>query len=202
MILVGSDENLMDFSFFETLINETLMYLFLSTDQFEMMYVYIIAGISVVLLLCIMIGTVRCIMNRNTIEQPKGPDVSATTDIPNGFNDSISEVDNDINITSLSGPVDSVDSGLKQEMFANVAVSPKINRYAGRPVPNTYPHVSSNMYGQVAEYPIEMPLRTMPHGTLGRGVTVKTLPRVQIQSEIDPNTRSLYRYSNAQYYFG
>lgn len=168
-----------------------------------MMYVYIIAGVAGSLLLCIILGIIRCVMTRQTSDQPKGPDVSATTEIPNGFNDSISEVDNDINITSLSGPVDTVDSGIKQDIqYSNVALSPKINKYVGRPVPNTYPHVSTNMYGQVAEFPIEMPLRTMPHGTLGRGVAVKTLPRVQIQSETDPNTRSLYRYSNAQYYFG
>ncbi|KAM3964394.1 uncharacterized protein ACR2FA_001372 [Aphomia sociella] len=172
-------------------------------DQFDIMYVYIIAAGSVALLLCIIVAIVRCVMHKQNTEQPKGPDVSATTEIPNGFNDSISEVDNDINITSLSGPVDTVDSAVKPEMqFTNVALSPKINRYVGRPVPNTYPHISTNMYGQVAEYPIEMPLRTMPHGTLGRGVAVKTLPRVQIQTETDPNTRSLYRYSNAQYYFG
>ncbi|KPJ08241.1 Uncharacterized protein C21orf63-like, partial [Papilio machaon] len=172
-------------------------------DQFDIIYVYIIAGIAVVLLVGIIVATIRCLTKRSNQEQPKGPDVSATTEIPNGFNDSISEVDNDINITSLSGPVDNVDAGLKQEMqLASMTISPKINRYVGRPVPNTYPHVSSNIYGQVAEYPIEMPLRQVHHGTLGRGVAVKTLPRVQIQSETDPNTRSLYRYSNAQYYFG
>lgn len=164
---------------------------------------YIIAGIAVVLLVGIVAATIRCLTNRSNQEQPKGPDVSATTELPNGFNDSISEVDNDINITSLSGPVDNVDAGLKQEMqLASMTISPKINRYVGRPVPNTYPHVSSNIYGQVAEYPIEMPLRQVHHGTLGRGVAVKTLPRVQIQAETDPNTRSMYRYSNAQYYFG
>ncbi|XP_013198725.2 uncharacterized protein LOC106141629 [Amyelois transitella] len=172
-------------------------------DQFDIMYLYIIAAVSLAIVLCIIVAIVRCVMRKQSNEQPKGPDVSATTEIPNGFNDSISEVDNDINITSLSGPVDTVDSGMKPEIqFTNVALSPKINRYVGRPVPNTYPHVSTNMYGQVAEYPIEMPLRTMPHGTLGRGVAVKTLPRVQMQNETDPNTRSLYRYSNAQYYFG
>ncbi|XP_072932135.1 uncharacterized protein [Epargyreus clarus] len=172
-------------------------------DQFDIMYVYIIGGVAMAFVLCVILGVIRCVLHKHNSEQPKGPDVSATTEIPNGFNDSISEVDNDINITSLSGPVDSVDTGLKQEMqFTNVALSPKINRYVGRPVPNTYPHVSSNMYGQVAEFPIEMPLRTMPHGTLGRGVAVKTLPRVQMQPDNDPNTRSLYRYSNAQYYFG
>ncbi|CAG9094401.1 unnamed protein product [Plutella xylostella] len=173
-------------------------------DQFDMMYIYIIAGAAVALLLCVAVGVVRCVIHKQSTDQPKGPDVSATTEIPNGFNDSISEVDNDINITSLSGPVDTVDSALKPDamQFTDVALSPKINRYVGRPVPNTYPHVSTNMYGQVAEFPLEMPLRTMPHGTLGRGVAVKTLPRVQVQTETDPNTRSLYRYSNAQYYFG
>ncbi|XP_045448820.1 uncharacterized protein LOC123657285 [Melitaea cinxia] len=174
-------------------------------DQFDMMYVYIIAAAAGVCIMCLIVGVVRCVKHKNTAEQAKGPDVSASTDIPNGFNDSISEVDNDINITSLSGPVDAVDSSLKQEIqITNMVtnLSPKINRYVGRPVPNTYPHVSTNMYGQVAEFPVEMPLRTMPHGTLGRGVAVKTLPRIQMQTETDPNTRSLYRYSNAQYYFG
>ncbi|XP_049869099.1 uncharacterized protein LOC126368908 isoform X1 [Pectinophora gossypiella] len=171
-------------------------------DDFNIMYVYIIAAVAVAIILCILVGIIRCVMHKQSTAQPKGPDVSATTEIPNGFNDSISEVDNDINITSLSGPVDTVDSSLKPEVqFTNVALSPKINRYVGRPVPNTYPHVSTNMYGQVAEFPIEMPLRTMPHGTLGRGVAVKTLPRVHVP-ESDPNTRSLYRYSNTQYYFG
>lgn len=170
-----------------------------------MVYVYIIAAASGICLLCLIVGIVRCVMHKNTIEQAKGPDVSTCADIPNGFNDSISEVDNDINITSLSGPVDTVDSSLKQDMQITSMVSnlsPKINRYVGRPVPNTYPHMSTNMYGQVAEFPVEMPLRTLPHGTLGRGVAVKTLPRIQMQTETDPNTRSLYRYSNAQYYFG
>lgn len=174
------------------------------TDQFDVMYVYIITAAAVAVLLCVLVGVIRCVLHRQNSDQPKGPDVSATTEIPNGFNDSISEVDNDINITSLSGPVDTVDSGVKTEamQFTDVALSPKINRYVGRPVPNTYPHVSTNMYGQVAEFPLEMPLRTMPHGTLGRGVAVKTLPRVQVQTETDPNARSMYRYSNAQYYFG
>lgn len=169
-----------------------------------MMYVYVIAAATGICLMCLIIGVIRCVKLRNNTDQAKGPDVSASTDIPNGFNDSISEVDNDINITSLSGPVDTVDSSLKQDMqITNMAnMSPKINRYVGRPVPNTYPHVSTNMYGQVAEYPVEMPLRTMPHGTLGRSMAVKTLPRIQLQTETDPNTRSLYRYSNAQYYFG
>ncbi|XP_034830494.1 uncharacterized protein [Maniola hyperantus] len=174
-------------------------------DQFDIMYVYIIAGTAGLCVLCIIIGVTKCLLHKHTDDQPKGPDVSASTDIPNGFNDSISEVDNDINITSLSGPVDTVDSSLKQEMQIQSMVtnlSPKINRYVGRPVPNTYPHVSTNMYGQVAEFPVEMPLRTMPHGTLGRGVAVKTLPRIHMQTESDPNARSLYRYSNAQYYFG
>lgn len=172
------------------------------TEEFDIMYVYIISAVAVAFLLCTLVGIIRCVVHKQATTQPKGPDVSATTEIPNGFNDSISEVDNDINITSLSGPVDAIDSACKPELqFTNVTVSPKINRYVGRPVPNTYPHVSTNMYGQVAEFPIEMPLRTMPHGTLGRGVAVKTLPRVQAP-ESDPNTRSLYRYSNAQYYFG
>lgn len=172
------------------------------------MYVYIIVAVGVAVLLCVGVGVIRCLMHKQSTDQPKGPDVSATTEIPNGFNDSISEVDNDINITSLSGPVDTVDSGMKPDgiQFTDVALSPKINRYVGRPVPNTYPHVSTNMYGQVAEYPIEMPLRTMPPGTLtgtlGRGIAVKTLPRVQVQQAEDPNTRTMYRYSNAQYYFG
>ncbi|XP_041978383.1 protein eva-1-like isoform X2 [Aricia agestis] len=172
-------------------------------DQFDMMYVYGIAATALICLLFTVIGVVKFIVCKKNADQDKGPDVSATTDIPNGFNDSISEVDNDINITSLSGPIDAVDS--MKEMQINSIVtshSPKINRYVGRPVPNTYPHVSSNMYGQVAEFPVEMPLRTMPHGTLGRGVPVNTLPRMQIQAEMDPNARSLYRYSNAQYYFG
>ncbi|CAH3997040.1 unnamed protein product [Pieris brassicae] len=173
-----------------------------NTSEFDIMYLYIIGGVTAVVLLCGIIGAIRCIIYKQNADQPKGPDVSATTDIPNGFNDSISEVDNDINITSLSGPIDMTDSMKQDIQITNVALSPKINRYVGRPVPNTYPHVSSNMYGQVAEFPIEMPLRTMPHGTLGRGVAVKTLPRVQVQTETDPNTRSLYRYSNAQYYFG
>lgn len=170
-----------------------------------MMYIYVIAATLGVIVICIIGTVVRCVMQKKNTEQGKGPDVSATTDIPNGFNDSISEVDNDINITSLSGPLDTVDSSLKQELHLSGIVtshSPKINRYVGRPVPNTYPHVSSNMYGQVAEYPVEMPLRTLPHGTLGRGVAVKTLPRIQMQTETDPNARGLYRYSNAQYYFG
>lgn len=172
-----------------------------------MTYVYIVAAAGGICILCLIIGIVRCVLHKNTNEQAKGPDVSASTDIPNGFNDSISEVDNDINITSLSGPVDTVDSSLKQDMQINSInsvsnLSPKINRYVGRPVPNTYPHVSTNIYGQVAEFPVEMPLRTMPHGTLGRGVAVKTLPRIQMQTETDPNSRNLYRYSNAQYYFG
>ncbi|XP_063618865.1 protein eva-1-like isoform X2 [Cydia splendana] len=172
-------------------------------DIFTTMYAYIIAGVAGAMFLCIIAVVARCVIRKRSRDRPKGPDVSASTEIPNGFNDSISEVDNDINITSLSVPVDTVDSGLKPEMqFTDVALSPKINRYVGRPVPNTYPHVSTNMYGQVAEFPIEIPLRTMPHGTLGRGVAVKTLPRVQVQNETDPNTRSLYRYSNAQYYFG
>ncbi|XP_061377378.1 uncharacterized protein LOC116775881 isoform X2 [Danaus plexippus] len=173
-------------------------------EQFDMIYVYVIAAATGICLMCLIIGVIRCVKLRNNTDQAKGPDVSASTDIPNGFNDSISEVDNDINITSLSGPVDTVDSSLKQDMqITNMAnMSPKINRYVGRPVPNTYPHVSTNMYGQVAEYPVEMPLRTMPHGTLGRSMAVKTLPRIQLQTETDPNTRSLYRYSNAQYYFG
>lgn len=168
------------------------------------MYVYIIIAFAVALVLCIGVGIVRCVIHKQHTEQPKGPDVSATTELPNGFNDSISEVDNDINITSLSGPVDTVDSSMKADgiQFTDVALSPKINRYVGRPVPNTYPHVSSNMYGQVAEYPMEMPLRTIPHGTLTRGVAVKTLPRVQVQQVEDPNARTMYRYSNAQYYFG
>ncbi|GBP77447.1 hypothetical protein EVAR_50707_1 [Eumeta japonica] len=167
-----------------------------------MMYVYIIIGGAVAVLLCAGVGVVRCVVRKQSTEQAKAPDVSATTEIPNGFNDSISEVDNDINISSLSAPVDNVDCGVKPEaiQFTDVALSPKINRYVGRPVPNTFPHMTTNMYGQVAEYPIDIPLRTMPHGTLGRGVAVKTLPRVQVQAE-DPN-RSLYRYSNAQYYFG
>ncbi|CAG5031988.1 unnamed protein product [Parnassius apollo] len=164
------------------------------SDQFDIMYAYITAAVAVALLVCIIMATVRCVINKRNIEQPKGPDVSATTEVPNGFNDSISEVDNDINITSLSGPVETLDSGLKQEMqLENMTLSPKINRYVGRPVPNTYPHVSSNIYGQVAEYPIEMPFQTMHHGTLGRGVAVKTLPRVQIQAESDRNARSLYQ---------
>lgn len=171
-------------------------------NEFNIVYLYIIGGVAAVILLCGIIGVTRCIVHKQNSNQPKGPDVSATTDIPNGFNDSISEVDNDINISSLSGPIDMTDSMKQDIQIASVALSPKINRYVGRPVPNTYPHVSSNMYGQVAEFPIEMPLRTMPHGTLGRGVAVKTLPRIQVQTEADPNARSLYRYSNAQYYFG
>lgn len=167
-----------------------------------MMYVYIIVGTAAAIVLCLALGLARCLIHKQSSDQPKGPNVSASTDIPNGFNDSISEVDTDINITSLSGPVDAADCNKAEPMQFPDALSPNINKYVGRPVPNTYPHVTTNMYGQVAEFPLEMPLRSLPHGTLGRGVAVKTLPRVQVQTELDPNTRTLYRYSNAQYYFG
>lgn len=160
------------------------------------------------ILLCACLGIVHCaVRHRSSKREAKVPDISATTDLPNGFGDNISEVDGDIDMTTAL-PIAAVNSSLKPERipaFSDVSLAQKAAY--GRALSNAaYVGSGANMYGQPDEYIVSMgTMGTLPRipetGTLRRGIPAQ-MNMNQPPTDIVVSPRSLNRCSNAQYYYG
>jgi hypothetical protein len=159
----------------------------------SLLYIAVSVGGALVIFLCA--GAVHCALRRHCKRgDSKAPDISATTDLPNGFGDNISEVDGDIDMTTAL-PIAAVNSSLKPERVAAFSEVPA--RYAPRAVTNAtfVPGGPTNMYGPGDEYVVSM-------ATLPRIVEGGTLRRGPAPTDVVVSPRSLNRCSNAQYYYG
>lgn len=170
-------------------------------DLMESLYLYLAISVGGALVVIMCVGGAHCALRRHYRRRDaKTPDISATTDLPNGFGDNISEVDGDIDMTTAL-PIAAVNSSLKPERVAAFAegLPPKAH-YAPRAMANAA--FVSNMYGPSDEYVVSM--ATLPRIVEGGTLRRAGPPHQQLQQPTDVvvSPRSLNRCSNAQYYYG
>lgn len=160
---------------------------------FPMLFLYISIGILVfVILVGILVG-VRCYISRRIAENSKNGDMY-TTEAPNVFNDAFSDIDNDQDISHISG---TFHDPLHPDMILYKNVPGRTGTLrAMKPLCTIYPTpVEANMYGTV-DY--------VPSHTRDQVVAPRFTRSRSNEEEMEPNVmtspRSLGAHSSNYYY--
>ncbi|KAG6445911.1 uncharacterized protein LOC115440752 [Manduca sexta] len=154
---------------------------------------YIFIGIAVVvfvILTAIFIG-IRCYLDQKAKSDSKNGDMF-TTEAPNVFNDAVSDIDNDVDVSHISGTFyDPVHPDMI--LFKDVPGSRGTLR-AMKPLSTIYPIAGASMYGNVDYVPSQT--RDIP--------TRFTRSRSKEEQSTDMmmSPKSLASYSNSNFYYG
>ncbi|GBP40575.1 Protein eva-1 homolog C [Eumeta japonica] len=152
----------------------------LSKENGAYTFVYAGAAVTVVFVVIAIAVSVKCYYLRKTKRQTKSPDVFAT-DVPNVFSDGISDIDNDIDVSHISGTFyDPVHPDMILYRDAN-----RGSLRAVRPMSTIYPCAGASMYGNVDYVPAEQRRR-----------------REDEDKDAVVSPKSLSRYSTSQFYYG
>ncbi|XP_049869112.1 protein eva-1-like [Pectinophora gossypiella] len=147
------------------------------------LFYYIGAGLAVFIILIILLVGVRCYIIRKSSRNSKTADMF-TTETPNVFNDAVSDIDNDIDVSHISGtfydPVHP-DMILYRDMPGT-----KGTIRAMRPLSTIYPCAGASMYGN-ADF---LPTSREP----------QRFKDEENRETLSP--KSLGSYSNSQFYYG
>ncbi|XP_072932130.1 protein eva-1 homolog C-like isoform X2 [Epargyreus clarus] len=149
--------------------------------------VYIYIGVSILILLIIAssIGLFYY-MNKRRTDNSKNGDMF-TTETPNVFNDAMSDIDNDVDVSHISGTFYDTDH---PDMILYRDVPGKGTLRAMRPLSTIYPCAGASMYGNVDYVP------SQSRDTAPRFTRSKEDPEVMM------SPKSLSGYSNSQFYYG
>ncbi|XP_063534099.1 uncharacterized protein LOC134744276 isoform X2 [Cydia strobilella] len=158
----------------------------------------IYVGISVLLFIIfiILLIAVRCYIIRKHTRNSKNGDMFIA-EVPNVFNDAVSDIDNDIDVTHMSGTFyDPVHPDMI--LYRDVPGSKGTLR-AMRPLSTIYPCAGASMYGNLDYVPPQY--REVAAGRLSREAS-REKEDVEIDHEVVVSPKSLNRFSNSQYYYG
>ncbi|XP_047995733.1 uncharacterized protein LOC125233692 [Leguminivora glycinivorella] len=157
----------------------------------------IYVGISVLLFIIFvaLLITVRCYIIRKNTRNSKNGDMFIA-EAPNVFNDAVSDIDNDIDVTHMSGTFyDPVHPDMI--LYRDVPGSKGTLR-AMRPLSTIYPCAGASMYGNLDYVPPQY--REVAAGRLSREASREKEDEVDQEVVVSP--KSLNRFSNSQYYYG
>lgn len=150
--------------------------------------VYIGSGILIFIILILLLVAVRCYITRKSANDSKTGDMF-TTEAPNVFNDAVSDIDNDVDVSHISGTF--YDPLHPDMILYREAPGNRGTLRAMRPLSTIYPCAGASMYGNVDYVP--PPPR-------------EVVSRFKGKDEEDPESmlspRSLGTYSNSQFYYG
>lgn len=127
------------------------------------------------------IFAVRCYKKRKRDRESKNGDMF-TTETPNVFNESSSDIDNDVDVSHISG---TFFDPVHPDMIIYRDGQTKTALRAMKPLSTVYPCAGSSMYG--VDYPQSRSTRFMPKET---------------DPEIMMSPKSLHGYTNSQFYYG
>lgn len=142
------------------------------------------------LILIILLIGVRYYITRRDARKTKSPDMFST-EVPNVFNDAISDIDNDIDVSHISGTF--YDPVHPDMILYREHPGTKGSLRAMRPLSTIYPCAGASMYGNVDYIP-----RSQSKDETTR--TSKIDEEFETEGVVSP--RSLGRYSNSQFYYG
>ncbi|XP_037965078.2 uncharacterized protein LOC105383162 [Plutella xylostella] len=154
--------------------------------QSNNIWIYIGVGAAIFFILIIMLIAVRYFIRHRSTRTSKTGDLF-TTEVPNVFNDASSDIDNDIDVTHISGTFYE-----HPDMILYRDVPGKGTIKAMRPMSTIYPCAGSSMYGHVDR---------VTHTTVMTDSYRKDANR-DVDAEIVVSPKTLQRYSDSQYYFG
>ncbi|XP_063618877.1 protein eva-1 homolog C-like isoform X2 [Cydia splendana] len=158
----------------------------------------IYVGVSVLLFIIfiVLLIAVRCYITRKHTRNSKNGDMFIA-EAPNVFNDAVSDIDNDIDVTHMSGTFyDPVHPDMI--LYRDVPGSKGTLR-AMRPLSTIYPCAGASMYGHLDYVPPQY--REVAAGRLSREAS-REKEDVEIDHEVVVSPKSLNRFSNSQYYYG
>lgn len=150
-------------------------------------YLYVGIGVFIFIILVITLIGVRCYIIRRSSRHSKTGDMF-TTEPPNVFSDTVSDVDNDIDVSHISGTFyDPVHPDMI--LYRDVPGSKGTLR-AMRPLSTIYPCAGVSMYGNVD-------FAGPAQSRAGMARSFSNEERSEVMSP-----KSLGRYSNSQFYYG
>ncbi|XP_060803070.1 uncharacterized protein LOC106141618 [Amyelois transitella] len=153
------------------------------SDHKIKLFVYVGSGIILFIILILLLFAVRCYIIRKSSNDSKTGDMF-TTEAPNVFNDANSDIDNDIDVSHISGTF--YDPVHPDMILYREANGSKGTIRAMRPLSTIYPCAGASMYGNVDYVP--------------QAREVKYKNQDEPESMVSP--RSLGNFSNSQFYYG
>ncbi|XP_059045402.1 protein eva-1-like [Achroia grisella] len=157
------------------------------SNQKTVLFIYVSAGILIFIIIVLLLVAIRCYMTRRSSENSKTGDMF-TTEAPNVFSDAVSDIDNDVDVSHISGtfydPIHP-DMILYRDNPAN-----KGTLRAMRPLSTIYPCAGTSMYGNVDYVPSQ-----------GREGTNRFRGKDE-EPDAMMSPKSLGTYSNSQFYYG
>lgn len=116
---------------------------------------------------------------------------------PNVFSDAVSDIDNDIDVTHISGTF--YDPAHPDMILYRDVPGSKGTLRAMRPLSTIYPCAGASMYGTLDYIPPQY--REVAAGRLSREAS-REKEDAEIDHELVVSPKSLSRFSNSQYYYG
>ncbi|XP_014367621.2 uncharacterized protein LOC106718128 isoform X1 [Papilio machaon] len=151
------------------------------------MLIYAAVSILILITLVFVIVVIRYVIKRRTKNNPKTNDMFAT-ETPNIFGDGLSDIDNDVDVSHISG---TFYDPVHPDMILYKDVPGNSTLRAMRPLSTVYPCSSTNMYGTV-NYPSQT-----------RDFSISRLSENKaIDNDIIVSPKSLRGYSNSQFFYG
>ncbi|KOB62256.1 Uncharacterized protein OBRU01_25111 [Operophtera brumata] len=152
------------------------------------MFIYIGAGIIIILLLILLIIAIRCYFTRKEKENAKNGNMFST-EAPNVFSDVASEMDNDMEVSHISGSF--YDPVHPDMILYRDADGTRNAIRAMRPLSTIYPCAGARMYGNVDYVPQEP----------GRFTRSRSKEEESVNPEVMTSPKSLGAYSTSQFYY-
>lgn len=117
-----------------------------------------------------------------------------TTEVPNVFNDAISDVDNDIDVSHISGTF--YDPVHPDMILYRENLSTRGTLRAMRPLSSIYPCAGASMYGNVDYVPRQFSLDSKDPTS-----SIYKRDDIELEQEGVASPRSLSRFPNSQFYY-
>ncbi|KPJ02692.1 Uncharacterized protein C21orf63 [Papilio xuthus] len=167
--------------------NENILLPDATNTKTSKMLIYAAVSILILITLVFVVIVIRYIIKRRKNNNPKTNDMF-TTETPNIFGDGLSDIDNDVDVSHISG---NFYDPVHPDMILYKDVPGNSTLRAMRPLSTVYPCSSTNMYGAV-NYPSQA--RNFSSSRLSENKI--------IDNDIIVSPKSLRGYSNSQFFYG
>ncbi|XP_068632028.1 uncharacterized protein [Battus philenor] len=157
------------------------------TSSFKM-FIYIAIIILILIILILAIIGVRHVISRRTKNKSNSNDMF-TTETPNIFGDGLSDIDNDVDISHISG---TFHDPVHPDMILYKDIPGSSTLRAMRPLSTVYPCVGSSMYGN-ADF-VSTQSRDFVANRFATGKA--------IDNDVVVSPKSLRGYTGSQYFYG
>lgn len=159
-------------------------------SAYTKLFVYVgVTVVIIVFILLIFIG-IRCYTAQKQKKNSKNGDMF-TAEAPNVFNDATSDIDNDVDVSHISGTF--YDPAHPDMILYRDGSGSRGTLRAMKPLSTIYPCVGSSMYGNVDYVPPPLGFTRFNRSRSKEEAT---------ESDVVMSPKSLGTYSNSQFYYG